>query len=80
MPPGWAQLRAKALARDGHRCQKCGAPATEVDHIVPLYVGGPNLLANLRSLCQSCHRRVTGRQGGGAGGRGGSSSSGARRR
>ncbi len=64
MPRGWAQLRAAALRRDGGRCQLCGAPASEVDHVVPHAAGGSDNLGNLRSLCQPCHRHRTGVQAG----------------
>jgi 5-methylcytosine-specific restriction endonuclease McrA len=59
MPPGWANRRRLVLERDGHRCQMCGALATEVDHIQPRAQGGSDELANLRSLCRPCHAMVT---------------------
>lgn len=31
----------------------------DVDHIVPLAVGGSNELENLRTLCIPCHRAIT---------------------
>ena len=45
--------------RDGHQCQACGAPATHVDHIIPLahchaYGIDPLDPANCRALCASC--------------------------
>ncbi len=42
-------------------CQKCGAPATEVHHVIPLADGGTNDMGNLLPLCKGCHSRVTGR-------------------
>ncbi len=36
----WRSIRAGILARDGHRCQLCGGPASEVDHILPVSEGG----------------------------------------
>ena len=30
--------------------------ATQIDHIVPLFLGGKNELNNLQSLCNSCHQ------------------------
>jgi len=36
--------------------------ATEVDHIVPLAVGGDEDDSNLESLCAACHSRKTTRQ------------------
>ena len=38
-------------------------PATDVDHIVPISLGGAELDPdNFRSLCRSCHSKVTARQ------------------
>ncbi|MBV9535751.1 MAG: HNH endonuclease [Solirubrobacterales bacterium] len=56
------RLRREILDRDGHTCQLCGAPATDVDHVVPLAAGGDDHPSNLASLCRSCHRRKTGQQ------------------
>jgi len=49
----WKQLREAALLRDLYRCAVpgCRARATHVDHIVSRRMGGPDTLANLRSLC-----------------------------
>lgn len=56
----WQKLRARVLARDGHRCQACGASAPlQVDHIVPRQHGGSDALSNLQTLCQPCHQRKT---------------------
>lgn len=51
----WRALRAAVLDRDGHRCQKCGASATHVDHVMPLAHGGTDNYANLRALCARCN-------------------------
>jgi len=51
----WRSLRAQILARDRHRCTLCGAPATEVDHIVRVIDGGTDHPSNLRALCRDCH-------------------------
>lgn len=41
-------------------CALCGAPAECVDHIVPISQGGARLDEdNLRSLCWSCHSKIT---------------------
>jgi len=56
----WLEVREKALERDGYRCVKCGRPANEVDHIVPIALGGSMFdLNNLQSLCSECHKRKT---------------------
>ncbi|MGN6168187.1 MAG: HNH endonuclease [Solirubrobacteraceae bacterium] len=56
------RLRREILDRDGHVCRLCSAPATDVDHVVPLAVGGTDEPSNLRALCAPCHRRRTGQE------------------
>jgi hypothetical protein len=54
--------RQAVLAQEP-RCRLCGAPATEVDHIVPV-ARRPDLVrtrANLQALCVACHRGKTAR-------------------
>jgi 5-methylcytosine-specific restriction endonuclease McrA len=55
----WRKVRARVLDRDRHQCQMptlvglpCLAPATTVDHIIPVSEGGAFLdTANLRAAC-----------------------------
>lgn len=48
--------RARIMARDGHRCRKCGATEDlTVDHIQHWSRGGTNADDNLRVLCRSCN-------------------------
>ncbi len=62
--PGWAALRERIRARDGYRCQICGAPeqgrAHHVHHIRPFRTFADPFQANhpdnLITLCPSCHR------------------------
>jgi 5-methylcytosine-specific restriction protein A len=61
----WRRLRRQKLA-ETPMCEHCRpriVPATQVDHIVPISEGGPPFpnLDGLRSLCASCHSRVTAR-------------------
>ena len=56
-PPNWEALRAAVLMMRPY-C-KCGRPAREVDHIVPLSQGGTNDLSNLEGRCKPCHSRKT---------------------
>lgn len=57
----WGTAREVALRRDGRLCVRCGASATDVDHIrerkgTPKH--RPTCLHhqdNLRSLCHDCH-------------------------
>lgn len=51
----WRRLRARVLARDGHRCQRCGKPATHADHILPKAAGGTDHIDNLEALCAQCN-------------------------
>jgi 5-methylcytosine-specific restriction protein A len=59
---GWAKVRALVLAQEP-ACRVCGALSEEVDHIVPLRLGGhPRARSNLQALCHSCHSRKTARE------------------
>jgi len=56
--------RSKRIkARDGYRCQMCGAvhipEDMEVDHITPIFRGGSEDDDNLQSLCKPCHEDKT---------------------
>ncbi len=59
-PVDWDVLRRRVYARDGYRCNNCGAVGTEVHahHIVPLSKGGANQLTNLTTLCTACHTLI----------------------
>ena len=52
-------IRYKVLTRAKHRCELCGINAEEkaldVDHIVPINKGGPNVLENMQALCYTCN-------------------------
>ena len=54
----WPRLRTRQL-REHPACAVCGQPATEVDHIRPLSLGGTHDPANLQSICKACHRKKT---------------------
>jgi len=64
--PNWPKQRDLARARDGFRCQICGEPEGEtahhVHHKIPFRmfesIEQANQLANLITLCNSCHRKV----------------------
>jgi 5-methylcytosine-specific restriction endonuclease McrA len=44
----------------GFRCAVCGKIAhMTMDHIIPMWRGGPNWLWNTQPLCISCHREKT---------------------
>lgn len=44
----------KTVLSEEPRCA-CGKPATEVDHIVPVCLGGTDDRENLRGICRGCH-------------------------
>lgn len=64
--PNWLKQRDLARARDGYRCQICGEPegdkAHNVHHKIPFRmfesIEQANHIANLITLCNSCHRKV----------------------
>lgn len=54
--------RARALARFGGKCSYPGCGITDslqIDHTIPLELGGADEDHNLAPLCVSCHRRKT---------------------
>ena len=55
---GW-ELRAYVRHRDGYRCSYCDAADTrlELDHIVPLALGGTNRVGNLITSCRRCNQQ-----------------------
>lgn len=54
----WRKMRVYILARDGHTCQYCSAPATTVDHVEPVAKGGEILNPeNLVAACVSCNSK-----------------------
>lgn len=69
----WSIVRELVLERAGGRCQstayghRCTDPATDVDHIIPLGMGGSrydplnerNRASNLQALCRDCHSAKT---------------------
>jgi 5-methylcytosine-specific restriction endonuclease McrA len=67
--PSWADAERMSAAykaarrtvwrRDRGRCVDCGAPAAEVDHVVPRVEGGPDTVDNLVCRCSTHHRSRT---------------------
>ena len=53
------KLRYDVLAKSGGVCVACGVSAQEraleVDHIVPVNMGGPSDISNLQALCYRCN-------------------------
>jgi 5-methylcytosine-specific restriction endonuclease McrA len=57
--PGAAKIRERVLARDRHRCTRCGATERlEVHHVIPARDGGATTPANCVTLCADCHVAV----------------------
>lgn len=53
-----ASLTRKAVfARDEWTCQYCGAPAENVDHVVPRSKGGMHVWENVVAACRRCNTR-----------------------
>jgi 5-methylcytosine-specific restriction endonuclease McrA len=49
--------RRAVFARDGHRCQYCGATAENIDHVVPRSRGGQHVWENVVAACRPCNTR-----------------------
>lgn len=41
--------------RDKYKCQICGGPGYDVDHIVPFHISQDSSPSNLRVLCHKCN-------------------------
>jgi 5-methylcytosine-specific restriction protein A len=61
LPSNWASLRRLALKRDDFKCRLCGGTEDlEVDHIER---GDNHALENLRTLCRTCHKGKSSKEG-----------------
>lgn len=49
--------RNAVFARDGHRCQYCGAGAECLDHVIPRSKGGVHTWENVVACCRACNAR-----------------------
>lgn len=49
--------RRAILARDGHSCQYCSAPAESIDHVLPRSRGGKHEWENVVACCRRCNLR-----------------------
>ena len=52
-----AITRRGVFARDGGRCQYCGAKAESIDHVQPRSKGGPHTWENVVAACRPCNSR-----------------------
>lgn len=57
----WRWLRQKVFQRDRWMCQYChkygDKVQLQVDHVVPVYLGGNNRLRNLITACRDCNTK-----------------------
>ncbi|MCA1690883.1 MAG: HNH endonuclease [Acidimicrobiales bacterium] len=49
--------RRAVFARDGGRCQYCGATAENIDHVIPRSRGGQHIWENVVAACKPCNTR-----------------------
>lgn len=49
--------RRTVFARDGARCQYCGAAAENLDHVIPRSRGGGHTWENVVAACRRCNTR-----------------------
>ena len=49
--------RRAVFARDGHKCQYCGAAAENIDHVVPRSRGGTHTWDNVVAACRPCNAK-----------------------
>ena len=49
--------RRAVFARDGGRCQYCGAVAENIDHVIPRSRGGQHVWENVVAACRPCNVR-----------------------
>lgn len=59
----WNELSRKCKKRDQNKCTHCHKPETKnnrlhAHHIISKSKGGRDDLANLRTLCENCHRII----------------------
>lgn len=64
----WMATRDKVFRRDRGLCQPCERAgrvtlAEQVDHILPLCLGGTDDLSNLEAICPACHQAKTAAEG-----------------
>jgi 5-methylcytosine-specific restriction endonuclease McrA len=52
-----ALSRRGIFARDGHRCQYCGARAESIDHVHPKSRGGQHVWENVVAACRGCNAK-----------------------
>ncbi len=58
------KIRQRILERDGYACRECGRATIdgEVDHIIPLSLGGQESDSNREYICRDCHQAKSERE------------------
>lgn len=54
--------RRAVFARDGWTCQYCGAPAENLDHVIPRSKGGEHTWENVVAACRRCNSKKENRR------------------
>ncbi|MFM7719334.1 MAG: HNH endonuclease [Actinomycetota bacterium] len=54
--------RRAVFARDGWVCQYCGAPAENLDHVIPRSKGGLHVWENVVAACRRCNAKKENRR------------------
>jgi 5-methylcytosine-specific restriction endonuclease McrA len=50
------RVRRELIERYGEVCLRCGSTDhVQVDHVIPVALGGPNVIENMQLLCRSCN-------------------------
>jgi 5-methylcytosine-specific restriction endonuclease McrA len=59
------KIRERILLRDEYSCRACGRVSAhlEIDHIVPIHLGGAESDQNRQALCRQCHEKKSEREG-----------------
>ena len=57
--PGAYIARLELMLGNHEPCNHCGMTAEQIDHILPLALGGTDDWYNLQPLCKSCHKVKT---------------------
>jgi len=67
------KIRQRIMLRDNYTCRMCGRVTAhgEVDHVVPLHLGGGESDINRQYLCRACHALKSEREHGHRDGMGG---------
>jgi 5-methylcytosine-specific restriction endonuclease McrA len=56
-PPIPPEVVREVIERDGLRCVECGSTDDlQIDHILPVALGGASSVENLQVLCGDCNR------------------------